>query len=105
MVTTSVITDTHTGALNAKPMPRRNTAANTITGLRRCSVPKTASPAAAIESQTCIMDKSFLRSAMSASAPAGKVKRKKGNDAAVDNSDSKKGDGDSVFITQVAAMS
>jgi len=51
------------------------------------------------------MDKSFLRSAMSASAPAGKVKRKKGNDAAVDNRDSKKGDGDSVFITQVAAMS
>ena len=42
---------------------------------------------------------------MSASAPAGKVSRKKGSAAAVDNSDSSKGDGDSVFMTQVAAIS
>jgi hypothetical protein len=42
---------------------------------------------------------------MSANAPAGKVSRKKGNEAALDKSESSRGDGDSVFITQVAAMS
>jgi hypothetical protein len=42
---------------------------------------------------------------MSANAPAGKVSRKKGNEAALDKSESSKGDADSVFITQVAAMS
>jgi len=42
---------------------------------------------------------------MSASAPAGKVSRKKGSEAAVERSDSSKGDGVKVFITQVAAIS
>ena len=42
---------------------------------------------------------------MSARAPAGKVSKKKGNEAAVDNSDSRKGDAVNEFITQVAAMS
>ena len=46
-----------------------------------------------------------LRFAMSATAPAGNVSRKKGNEAAVESSDNKSGEVVSVFITQVAAMS
>jgi hypothetical protein len=42
---------------------------------------------------------------MSASAPAGKVNRKKGREAAVERSERYNGDGVIVFITQVAAMS
>jgi hypothetical protein len=42
---------------------------------------------------------------VSANAPAGKVRRKKGREAAEDNKESSKGDGDRVFITQVAAIS
>jgi hypothetical protein len=42
---------------------------------------------------------------MSANAPAGKVRRKKGSDAAVDKSESIKVEADSVFMTQVAAIS
>jgi hypothetical protein len=42
---------------------------------------------------------------MSANAPAGKVRKKNGNDAAVDNSESIKGEADRVFITHVAAIS
>ena len=56
-------------------------------------------------SQTCITHKSFLRLTMSAKAPAGNVNKKKGREAAVDNSERNKGDGVIVFITQVAAMS
>ena len=46
----------------------------------------------------------FLRSAMSARAPAGSVK-KKGSEAIVDISDIKNGDGASVLIIHVAAVS
>jgi hypothetical protein len=42
---------------------------------------------------------------MSANAPAGRVKRKKGRDATVDIKESKNADGLSMFITQVAAVS
>lgn len=42
---------------------------------------------------------------MSAKAPAGNVKRKKGSEAAVDKRDRYKGEGVMVFITQVAAIS
>ena len=42
---------------------------------------------------------------MSAKAPAGKVNKKNGREAAVESSERKKGDGVMVFITQVAAMS
>src|ERR1700723_1561250 len=55
--------------------------------------------------QKFITTSSFLRSTVSASAPAGSVKMRKGNEATVDISDIKKGDGVSVFITQVAAVS
>ena len=76
-----------------------------IDGLRRWSDPKSARPAAATTSQTCITHKSFLRFTMSVRAPAGNVNRKKGSEAAEDNSESSKGEGVIVFITQVAAMS
>jgi hypothetical protein len=42
---------------------------------------------------------------MSASAPAGKVNRKKGRDATVDMRDNRNAEGLSVFMTQVAAVS
>jgi sulfur relay (sulfurtransferase) DsrF/TusC family protein len=42
---------------------------------------------------------------MSANAPAGKVRRKKGSDAAVDKSESNQVEADSVCMTQVAAIS
>src|ERR1700730_7474307 len=47
----------------------------------------------------------FLRSTISASAPAGRVKMRNGNEATVDIKDIKKGDAVSVFMTQVAAVS
>ena len=40
---------------------------------------------------------------MSASAPAGKVSRKKGNDAAVESNESSNGDGVRAFMIQVGA--
>lgn len=52
-----------------------------------------------------MMHKSLLRSTLSAIAPAGKVKRKKGKVATVDIMEIRRGEGVSVFITQVAAMS
>jgi len=42
---------------------------------------------------------------MSAKAPAGSVNKKKGREATVDIKESKKGDGLSIFITQVAVVS
>ena len=42
---------------------------------------------------------------MSAKAPAGSVNKKNGNEATVDRSEIKNGDGVRVFITQVAAVS
>jgi hypothetical protein len=42
---------------------------------------------------------------MSARAPAGSVKKKKGNEATVDRSEIKNGDGLSILIIQVAAVS
>ncbi len=42
---------------------------------------------------------------MSAKAPAGKIKRKKGNDATADISESSKGDELSLYIAQTAAQS
>src|SRR3984893_4305756 len=103
--TTSGTTDIHAGALQANPTPKRNTAARMMTGLNKWSDANIARPAAASASQTCITHKIVLRLAISASAPAGKVSRKKGSDADVDSNDRKRGDEVSVFITQVAAMS
>jgi hypothetical protein len=42
---------------------------------------------------------------MSAKAPAGSVSRKKGSEATVDITDIKNGEGVSMFIIQVAAVS
>ena len=49
--------------------------------------------------------RSFRRLTMSAKAPAGRVKRKKGRDATVEIRDSKNVDEPSMFIVQVAAVS
>ena len=47
----------------------------------------------------------FLRLLKSASAPAGKVKRKNGSEAAVAISESSNGEAPSSFISHVAAVS
>jgi len=49
--------------------------------------------------------RSFRRFTISAKAPAGSVKRKKGRDAIVDISESKNVEEPSMFIVQVAAVS
>jgi hypothetical protein len=46
-----------------------------------------------------------FRSTMSARAPAGSVNKKKGSEATVDNSEIINGDGVSIFIIHVAAVS
>src|SRR5215831_8469872 len=56
-------------------------------------------------SQRFMMHRSLLRSIMSAIAPAGNVNRKKGKVATVDIREIRRGEGVSVFITHVAAMS
>jgi hypothetical protein len=104
-VTTSGITELQAGALHANPTPNRKTAARIMLGLKNLSVPITASPPAATISQTCMTHSSFLRFSMSARAPAGNVKRKKGRAAAVDKRERNSGEGVKVFIAQVAAMS
>jgi hypothetical protein len=48
---------------------------------------------------------SFLRSTISAKAPAGSVKKKNGREATVDISESRNADGLNIFIAQVAAVS
>src|SRR6201987_5965233 len=105
LVTTSGITDVQVGPLQAKPTPSRNTPTSNSKGVSRLSDPKTASPAADKASQPCITMSNFLRSTVSANAPAGKVRRKNGREAAEDNKESIKGDADRVFMTQVAAIS
>src|SRR5438876_5304815 len=52
-----------------------------------------------------MMQRSFRRLTMSAKAPAGRVKRKKGRDATVEIRDSKNVEEPSMFIVQVAAVS
>jgi hypothetical protein len=47
----------------------------------------------------------ILRFAMSATAPAGNVRKKKGSAADVESNDSKRGEVVSVFMTHVAAIS
>src|SRR5260221_10925080 len=105
LVTTSGITEVQAGALHAKPTPSRNTPVSNRKEFSNFSDPKTASPAADKASQTCITTSSFLRSTMSANAPAGKVRKKNGNDPAEDNSESIKGQADRAFITHQAAKS
>src|SRR5262245_46601249 len=58
-----------------------------------------------IASQRFMMHRSLLRSIISAIAPAGKVNRKKGKVATVDIREIRSGEGVSVFISHVAAMS
>src|ERR1700757_1518489 len=105
LVTTSGITDVQVGPLQAKPTPSRNPPISNSKGVNNLSEPQAASPAADKASQPCITMSNFLRSTVSANAPAGKVSRKKGNEAAEDNKESIRGDADRVFITQVAAIS
>ena len=69
------------------------------------SQPRIASPAAAAANQRFTTHSNFFRSTMSARAPAGSVNKKKGNEAAVDRSEINNGDGVSIFIIHVAAVS
>ena len=60
---------------------------------------------AAAANQRFTRQSNFFRSSISARAPAGSVNRKKGNEATVDRTEIKNGDGVSIFIIQVAAVS
>src|SRR5580704_14535954 len=97
--------DVKTGAFRAKPIPMRNTKTRITWGLRKCSQPRMARPAAAAANQRFTTQSNFLRSTMSARAPAGSVNKKKGSEATVDRSEIKKGDGVSIFIIHIAAVS
>ena len=103
--TTSDMVDVQVGAFRAKPTPMRNTKARITLGLRRCRQPRIAMPAAAAANQRFTRQSNFLRSTMSARAPAGSVNKKKGSDATVDRSEIKNGDGVSICITHIAAVS
>src|SRR5580704_13822837 len=103
--TTSDTIDVQTGAFRAKPTPMRNTKTRITWGLRKCSQPRIAMPAAAPANQRFTTQSNFLRSTMSARAPAGRVNKKKGSEATVDRSEIKNGDGVSIFIIHIAAVS
>ena len=71
----------------------------------RCNQPRIARPAAAAANQRFTRQSNFFRSTISARAPAGSVNKKKGNEATVERTEIKNGDGVSIFIIQVAAVS
>ena len=71
----------------------------------RCNQPRIARPAAAAANQRFTKQSNLFRSTISARAPAGSVNRKKGSEATVDRTEIKNGDGVSIFIIQVAAVS
>src|ERR1700733_10646796 len=83
----------------------RKTAESRIHGLIRLIDPKKASAPAERPNQMVITSIIRLRSTMSASAPAGRVKKKNGNEATVDINDRKRGESLTRFIVQVAAVS
>ena len=89
----------------AKPVPIKKTAIKRIQGLIRCNQPVRAKPPAAIASQTVMTNIIRFRSTMSASAPAGSVKKKNGNEATVAIRERNNGEVLTRFIVQVAAVS
>jgi hypothetical protein len=94
----------HAGALNANPTPRRKTVPRIKYGFARLIELAIARLAAARDSHRFMRQSSFFRLNMSASTPAGSVKRKNGRVAKVDMRERKSGDGVIVFKSQVAAM-
>jgi hypothetical protein len=60
---------------------------------------------AVVANQRFIRHSNFLRPNRSARTPAGRVKRKNGSEATVAMSERKNGEGASVFIVHVAAVS
>jgi len=81
------------------------TDARITSGLRRPKNPRSARQAAEPASYTFIVKRSFFRSTMSASAPAGSVNKKKGSAATVDITEIRNIEGVNVFMTQVATVS
>ena len=81
--TMSVIAEEYVGALNAKPIPIKKTAARTNDGEINPFQPISASNAAETDSQRFAPINMRLRSTVSAAAPAGNVNRKKGSAEAV----------------------
>src|SRR6516162_4007803 len=74
-------------------------------GLITLSQPLTANPPAASANQMVMTNIIRLRSTMSARAPAGKVKKKNGNEATVDIRERNKGESLARFMAHVAAVS
>src|SRR6516162_8760248 len=93
------------GALNANPVPMRNTEPRMTFGVRRCNQPRIASPPAHTASQMYAANNIVLRSVMSARAPAGRINRKNGSVAAVDIRERSNVEPLVLFIIQVAAVS
>src|SRR5260370_21954645 len=92
------------GALKAKPTPVRKIQINTRAGVNQWNVKSTASRAAAAASQKFMKRRSLRRSTMSAKAPAGKVKRKKGRETTVDIQERQSADGPTMFMTHAAVV-
>jgi hypothetical protein len=82
--TISGTTAEKTGALNANPVPIRNIEPRMTYGVRRFNQPRIASPPAHTARQMYATYNIFLRSVMSARAPAGRINRKNGSVVAVD---------------------
>jgi hypothetical protein len=66
--------------------------------LRSFSQPRIARATAAAANQRLIPQNNLFRFTLSASAPAGNVNRRKGNDATVEMSEIRNGEAASVFI-------
>src|SRR6516164_10458908 len=105
LLTTSGTTELQAGALKAKPTPIVKTEIRITYGLSNPKKPRSARQPADPANHKFIAQRSFFRSTMSARAPAGSVKKKKGSAATVDITEIRNIDGVSVFITQVAAVS
>src|SRR5260370_7722392 len=81
----SVSKEANAGALKAKPAPIRNAKSRTRLPSRRCDQPRIASAPADAANQMWAILTNFARSTMSARAPAGRGKKKKGSETNVHN--------------------
>jgi hypothetical protein len=104
-VTTCGTSEAHAGAFIAKPTPSKNTPMRSTNGFSKPAQPKNANVPADPASHR-LANRNILTSLKaSASAPAGRVKRKNGSDARLAIREMKRPDGDIRLIVHVAAVS
>ena len=104
-VTSCGTSDAHAGALTAKPRPSTNTPTRSSIGFRIPAQPRNAKAPAHPASHKLASRSIMPALKASASAPAGSVRRKNGNDARLAIREMKRPDGDIKFIIHVAAVS